>query len=753
MNPHDSPSADVSPDFFRLGAVEVQDENGVFYQAYLYDVIENDANCQAVSSQNLSSTSNADGHNTNFSNSGSVNGGNSTTPLSNQSGGNNNTKPTNEACVVVTFQNNIFPKSSFPISRIRLPPPSSSDSINSNENGTSNDDKNVLAGLSSLNVTNSSPSTNVAANTSNTPSVADITVGMEVEVLSSWSEDQPRGWWKAIVKKIKGCFYVVEYQYNPLNATNDPSSTCGNQNQMTFTEIFPIEDIRLKNPNPLLRTNPFFRFELAVPDDFKSFNVSWLIKDEVHRQFKVSIGANVVRYDDAKNCLVVIGYSPSLTEKSFVARKLESRASMLSDMHFRNLKQKLILLNDAEEASKKLESTRMPTNQNEFGVFETRILVPENLMGLAIGSHGANIFQARQIPDVIRIDIQDNPTAFLIRTQTLDALHKARSMLEFSEKVIDIPRTLVGKVIGRGGRFIQEIVDKSGVVRVRIEGDQENEAPRLHVPFVFVGTSDSVQNAQILLEYHLNHLQEVEKMRQENIELFQQLQQQSVTIHSNSQRISSGGDYDFMSSPSGRGRGGSFRGAMGRRGPRGSGSRDDNRNQRDRPPFANTSSGTNAAPNRRNAFGRGPRRTGAGPSTVGNFSKENSPLEKTENQSSQDRADSMPPTSSQNSNTTTNETKSNNQSATTNAHQRDHGREQRPQRAHANRNQRSRGGHSNSAKNAPVDNVNSKKTKSDSSNNNNVANTANQTKVAPPPAPQNEAPTQPQETASIVNGN
>ena len=46
-------------------------------------------------------------------------------------------------------------------------------------------------------------------------------------------------------------------------------------------------------------------------------------------------------------------------------------------------------------------------------------------------------------------------------------------MIEFTREIIYIPRDLAGKVIGRGGNVIQQVLEKSRLNNIKVIGDDE----------------------------------------------------------------------------------------------------------------------------------------------------------------------------------------------------------------------------------------------------------------------------------------
>ncbi|CEF62037.1 Fragile X mental retardation syndrome-related protein 1 [Strongyloides ratti] len=339
-----------------------------------------------------------------------------------------------------------------------------------------------------------------------------IKVGSIVEARSATLSDMGGlvGWAEGKIKKVENNFVVLE-----------------SVEKSSLVDIVTIGDCREVREPIQLTSSMLKTEEINVPSDM----VEYFNRPDSYNDLIKIIGDIAIEYK--YNDSILGEPTGKFIISTYNANSLK-RVKILSDIYFNDTRQKMQLVMKKDEVTRLLsQAAATPKHVEEFTLSTT-------FMGLAIGTHGTNILAARDIEGIEDIQIDevtrecDGLVVFKIFAESKEAAEKARAILEYKTGEVKVPRNMVGKMIGKQGKTIQDIVDKSGTIRVQIGEEKplekgpdgaiiSNDDKPDFVDFVFTGTSETIANAEFLIDFHLKHLQEMDEMREEVDDLSKQL--------------------------------------------------------------------------------------------------------------------------------------------------------------------------------------------------------------------------------------
>jgi len=319
-------------------------------------------------------------------------------------------------------------------------------------------------------------------------------VGDEVEL---WRNFGFPGWVKARICSIKGDYYVCDY------LVRDQYSK----------DVVGLSDLRPVNTNAPLSTDNFFRTNFELPESIHSFCEN---NPNQHEDFLRACEAFKVWY--CKGELII------LSQKDY-----SRRVFMLKDFHIRMLEQKVEMIQKINELRDSLEKAKMIAENNS-----EKFSVDPSLLKYVVGAKGANISKARKIPGVIQIEICDDPASVSIFAESKEAAQKAKQILEFCEENYLVPRKMVGRLIGQKGKSIQDIVDKSKIIKAVVLTKEDaadsgiEGVDEVTTAFKFIGTKSNISNARALMDYIVHSHKEIDSIMDTTVQIEGQIKDYKV---------------------------------------------------------------------------------------------------------------------------------------------------------------------------------------------------------------------------------
>jgi hypothetical protein len=301
---------------------------------------------------------------------------------------------------------------------------------------------------------------------------------------------QPMAWWPARVTKVTKELLGV--------------SICNSNGSRQSSEIVDRSQVRPMNDRLHLTSQSLHTRVISLTPSMK-FNLEEPGVVDLVRRLP---GLVLVDLDEASHQLIFV--SPD--------REVIRRVALLEETFLRFMQQRQSLTSQWGHRSEDRENA-----------FTEVFSVDADLIGMAIGQQGHNIDEARKVPGVLSVFLDDSTKTFHVVGKTREAVKEAREKLEFMRDFIQVPDTYTSRIIGRNGQVLQEVVDKSQVIRVYVAGGLNEEGTDFvfpngvvaplqagHFPFQVVGRRSQLEDARLLIEFHVDMLKQMDEQAATN---------------------------------------------------------------------------------------------------------------------------------------------------------------------------------------------------------------------------------------------
>jgi len=305
----------------------------------------------------------------------------------------------------------------------------------------------------------------------------------EVEVRIA-AQGQPVAWAKGRVKTVKSGFYFVT-----LN-----SSGPGRQSEM----IVEKADLRVVSQMPHLNPKEFEREIVRVDPELHK----WVLSPDAVGCFEHVInksGVTNVACDSSSKapCVVLLGDA-----------RATHRAKLLMEVHFKHQKEIQRFHDRREDKLKVLEQRKQAFAQ----AFREEFTIDEDCVGLVIGKNGENLRRVQEDHEVEVNVIRDKPPKVSIVGQSKTAVECARKELEFDKECWVVEENMIGWVLGKNRKNLDEFKEKSGIVGLRWVAEKS------HIELI--GLKQQIEDTIMLLEGHSQYHSVYKEMdrEQENLQ-------------------------------------------------------------------------------------------------------------------------------------------------------------------------------------------------------------------------------------------